>query len=188
VLVSFHLFKELLAFTANEDFMIHDNCRDNCRQMRGPLQRILISLFCVLGVLALFPKVASAHPMGNFSTNRYSRVNVGAETIELLYIVDMAEIPTHAERTAMDTDGDKVISPLEEDRYLSGMAATLPAQLVLALNGEEVRWTLTGNTLRFVPGQADLPTLRMEFVLHAPLPVSGDVQHCTMKIRTMRGD
>jgi ABC-type nickel/cobalt efflux system permease component RcnA len=146
------------------------------RTRRVHLQRGLLSLFCVLGILLFFPHRAFAHPMGNFSTNRYSRITVGADEVELLYIVDMAEIPTHAERSAMDSDGDKVISPQEEQDYLQAAAAALPAQLRLTLNGEPVAWSVSKSTLRFVPGQADLPTLRMEFVLSAALPATGDVQ------------
>jgi ABC-type nickel/cobalt efflux system permease component RcnA len=101
---------------------------------------------------------------------------VGAEDVELLYIVDMAEIPTHAERKVMDTNGDSAISPEEEQRYLEGVAASLPAQLSLTLNGEPSTWRLGDYRLLFKPGQADLPTLRMEFTFHAPLSTTGDVQ------------
>lgn len=139
-------------------------------------RRLFISLLCVLGVLAIFPQNAFAHPMGNFSVNRYSRLHVDNEAVQLLYIVDMAEIPTHAERTAMDTDGDDTISPQEEQRYLESIAATLPAQLLLTLNGEQTAWTPGEQTIGFKPGQADLPTLRMEFTFHAALPADGNVQ------------
>jgi ABC-type nickel/cobalt efflux system permease component RcnA len=140
--------------------------------MRAHWRRAIVSFFCVLGALALFPHSVFAHPMGNFSVNHYSRLAVGKEEVDLLYIVDMAEIPTHAERTAMDTNGDKEISPEEEQRYLEKMAETLPTQLSLMLDGKPAALTLGEHTLRFKPGQADLPTLRMEFSLRAPLPAS----------------
>lgn len=143
--------------------------------MLAQWQRVLIALLCVAGVLALFPQPAFAHPMGNFSTNRYSRVTVGRESVQLLYIVNMTEIPTHAERNAMDTNGDEQISAQEEQHYLESLAGALPAQLSLALNGEAVTWTLDERTLRFQPGQAELPTLRMEFTFSAPLSGTGDV-------------
>ena len=139
-------------------------------------QRALISLLCVLGVLAIFPQQAFAHPMGNFSVNRYSRVAVEKEAVQLLFIVDMAEIPTHAERTAMDTNGDQVISPEEEQRYLESIAATLPELLLLTLNGEATAWTPGERTIAFKPGQADLPTLRLEFSFGAALPATENVQ------------
>lgn len=146
---------------------------------RAYSSRIIIGLLSVLVALALFPQTAFAHPMGNFSVNRYSRLAVGGEAVELLYIVDMAEIPTHAERTLMDSDGDKAISTQEEQDYLASMATTLSSQLLLTLDGEAATWTLGEHTIHFRPGQADLPILRMEFTLRAPLPAASDVHELT---------
>src|SRR5687768_11784498 len=100
-------------------------------------RRIVFCLLCVFGVLAIFPNAAFAHPMGNFTTNRYSRIDVSRDKVTLLYIVDMAEIPTHSERLSMDTDRDKAISPQEAESYAADVAADLPAQLPLTLNGAE---------------------------------------------------
>ena len=38
-----------------------------------------------------------AHPMGNFSINHYSKIKIGQKSVEILYLVDMAEIPTYQE-------------------------------------------------------------------------------------------
>ncbi|HXF61247.1 MAG TPA: hypothetical protein VNK95_06500, partial [Caldilineaceae bacterium] len=129
---------------------------------RAGLRPLVLSLICVLGVLALLPRPAYAHPMGNFSINRYSRLTVGMDQVGLLYIVDMAEIPTHAERTAMDADGDGAVSAQEERHYLERMAAALPEQLTLQIDGAAASWTPVARRLTFPPGQAGLPTLRME--------------------------
>lgn len=37
---------------------------------------------------------ADAHPMGNISVNHYSRITVGPEQVEIVYALDLAEIPT----------------------------------------------------------------------------------------------
>ena len=34
---------------------------------------------------------AQAHPVGNYTTNRYSRLEVGHDGVSLLYLVDMAD-------------------------------------------------------------------------------------------------
>jgi ABC-type nickel/cobalt efflux system permease component RcnA len=145
------------------------------RHLLAHWRRISISVCCVLGVLALFPHTAFAHPMGNFSINHYSRLTVGADAIDVFYIVDIAEIPTHAERSAMDTNGDGDVSPQEEQSYLESVATSLPRQLLLTLNGKAATMTLGDHTLRFKAGQANLPTLRMEFNFHTPV-VAGGVQ------------
>jgi ABC-type nickel/cobalt efflux system permease component RcnA len=38
--------------------------------------------------------VAAAHPLGNFTMNRFARVEVAGDTLYVRYVVDMAEIPT----------------------------------------------------------------------------------------------
>ncbi|MEZ4583542.1 MAG: hypothetical protein R3A10_18225 [Caldilineaceae bacterium] len=48
----------------------------------------------------LLPVVALAHPLGNFSVNRYAKLDVGRSHVDVLYIVDMAEIPTLQARNA----------------------------------------------------------------------------------------
>jgi len=46
-------------------------------------------------VLILSSTVTSfAHPMGNFSVNHYAKIKVDQGSIEIKYLIDMAEIPT----------------------------------------------------------------------------------------------
>lgn len=44
----------------------------------------------------------------------------------MLYIIDMAEIPTFQERQAMDADGDGTASAAEEDAWVEQTIADLP--------------------------------------------------------------
>ena len=44
--------------------------------------------------LVLPAAVAAAHPLGNFTINRFARVQVADDTVYVRYVVDMAEIPT----------------------------------------------------------------------------------------------
>ena len=54
---------------------------------------LLLLAIVILNTLAPVRPV-EAHPMGNFSINHYAKIIPGNETIELDYIIDMAEIPT----------------------------------------------------------------------------------------------
>ena len=45
----------------------------------------------------LLARVCVAHPMGNFSINHYAGIRVEKKTVEVLYIIDRAEIPTYQE-------------------------------------------------------------------------------------------
>jgi len=51
--------------------------------------------------------------MGNFSINHYMCFEGKNDGLKLRYILDFAEIPTVTERSAMDLDGNNVISPAE---------------------------------------------------------------------------
>ena len=50
------------------------------------LSRLMLSL--TLGVALM------AHPMGNFSVSHYTKIVVGPRGADLLYVLDLAEIPT----------------------------------------------------------------------------------------------
>ncbi len=52
---------------------------------------LLLVTVCYLLVPAA---VASAHPLGNFTVNRFARVEVAGNRLYVRYVVDMAEIPT----------------------------------------------------------------------------------------------
>ena len=114
-----------------------------------------------LALILLLPSRALAHPLGNFTVNRYSRLTVEQNQIHLTYIVDMAEIPAHQARTQMDTNGDSTVDQAEQAAYVTQLLATLPNQLNLQLNGTPQPWTPVEHELTFPTGQAGLPTLRL---------------------------
>ena len=68
----------------------------SARAEARPVKRALVAL-AVLGALAV-PAVAAAHPLGNFTTNHYSRVVASGDRIYVLYVLDLAEIPTFQEK------------------------------------------------------------------------------------------
>jgi hypothetical protein len=61
---------------------------------------------------------AAAHPLGNFTINRYSRLEIGASEVRLRYVLDIAEIPAFQEGARIDRDGDGAFSETERDAYL----------------------------------------------------------------------
>src|ERR1700728_5237247 len=77
-----------------------------------------------------------AHPMGNFSVNHYSKISIGQQSVEILYLVDMAEIPTYQEMRQYDV----VAKPDEASgaRYLSLQEPILRTGLLLESDGQPV--------------------------------------------------
>ena len=75
--------------------------------------------------------------MGNFSINHHSKIKVGQRSVEILYLVDMAEIPTFQEMRQFD------ITPKTDDpsvsRYLDRQEQLLKEGLSLASDGQFVR-------------------------------------------------
>ena len=126
----------------------------------------MLALMISVGV----PAAASAHPLGNFTVNRYSKLQVGAQRLQILYVLDMAEIPAHAERAQIDVDGDGKLSTAEVDRYRTAAAAALLQGVVLTVDGTVTPLELQTARLSFAAGRAGLPTLRLELTAHTAAP------------------
>jgi hypothetical protein len=52
----------------------------------------LVSLAVACLTLALTPRPASAHPLGNFTINHYSALTVQSDRVQVIYVLDMPEI------------------------------------------------------------------------------------------------
>lgn len=142
---------------------------------RLPRRLAWLSPFMALLFVLGLASTAIAHPLGNFTINRYSRIEPARDALRVLYIVDMAEIPTHAERQAMDRDGDGTVSTAEADSYRQQMSKDLAEGLWVQANGRLVSLAIEHTQLEFPPGQAGLPTLRLVITLQGAVPGHGPV-------------
>ncbi len=116
---------------------------------------------------------AQAHPLGNFTINTYSRLDVYADVVRLRYVVDMAEIPAFQERTDLDRDGDGDLSADEERAYLRERQNALAAGLRLMLDDTPAPLAVIDSSLSHPAGQGGLTTLRLDLVLEAPAAFGG---------------
>ncbi len=122
----------------------------------------LALLALMLVALVALPATASAHPLGNFTVNRYSRLEIGAAGVRLFYVLDMAEIPTLQEKDGLiDTNNDKTISETERQVYLDRKVAELQNNLKLSVSGSPVTLRPLSKELIFPKGQGDLDTIRL---------------------------
>lgn len=62
--------------------------------------RTILFLFAALFLTAAD---SAAHPMGNFSINHYSGLEIGPAEVRVRYILDLAEIPTFEEIEKSDS-------------------------------------------------------------------------------------
>lgn len=126
--------------------------------------------FLVALLLMLRPTPTYAHPLGNFTVNRYSRLEVGASAVRIRYIIDMAEIPTFQEMPRIDTSGDGQVDTAERDAYLSSEIDTLRTNLRLSIDDAPVALQAADEQLEFPTGQGGLQTLRLSAWFTAALP------------------
>ena len=142
---------------------------------RSLLMLAIVAALVCAGLLALAkPGSASAHPLGNFTVNRYSRIEVYSDVVRVQYVLDMAEIPTFQQNSDVDTDSDGAISAYEAQSYADATAPALLANLNLSLDGERADLAIPAAYAAFPEGQGGLPTTRLTAVFETPAP-SGTV-------------
>lgn len=124
-----------------------------------------VALLPVLGDLAL------AHPLGNLTVNRYSRIEVARDEVTLRYVLDLAEIPTLQELNAAGLDQQASIAQVRQ-RLLVDKSAQLASRARLELGGHPVSWSIRERGLDMLEGQAGLRTLRIELTLAARVAVA----------------
>jgi ABC-type nickel/cobalt efflux system permease component RcnA len=123
-----------------------------------------------LTTAAVFCGGAGAHPLGNFSINRYSRLTAGPRDIRLDYVLDMAEIPTFQEMDRIDADGDGQVNAAERDAYLSRAESALLHGIHLQIAGVALPLVPRARALEMHPGQGGLSCLRVTFTARASYP------------------
>ncbi|HEU5206117.1 MAG TPA: sulfite exporter TauE/SafE family protein [Gaiellaceae bacterium] len=115
-------------------------------------RRIAIALVTLSGALAaslVTTSPASAHPLGNFTINRYAGIEVAGSEIYLRYALDVAEIPTYQ---------------LGADIRKPGYPARLALSLELGLDGRRVPLRMVAQRVTTRPGAGGLVTLRLDVV------------------------
>ncbi|RIK45068.1 MAG: high-affinity nickel-transporter [Chloroflexi bacterium] len=133
-----------------------------------PLLMLFVLLYCL--VAAARPASVAAHPLGNFTINRYSKLVFSADVVTITYVLDFAEIPTFQEMRLLDQDGDGALSEAEGRAYLDARLPELVENLRLVVAGRVLELRVDQSAASFVPGQGGLPTLRLDLQLSAPLP------------------
>jgi nickel/cobalt exporter len=120
-----------------------------------------------LAFLILSSALCFAHPMGNFSINHYSKIKIGQKSVEILYLVDMAEIPTYQAIREFS------LTPQPDDpsasRYLDREDPILRAGLSLDNDGKPVQLETISRFVAFADGAGGLPTMKIGFVFRGKL-------------------
>ena len=112
---------------------------------------LVVAAFAAIGFVLLPTAPAAAHPLGNFSVNRYAGLTVSPDRIDALAVADVAELPTLQDPPASCTEAADA--------------------LIVTVNGIALRWTVAGSSLTFASGAGGLRTSRLECRLSAPATI-----------------
>jgi nickel/cobalt transporter (NicO) family protein len=126
--------------------------------------------YCIFIAVLFLTVAAAAHPLGNFSVNQYSRLEVGKTQIKIRQILDLAEIPAFQEKTAIDKDENGALSEAELNAYAEKVTANLLANLFLTVNGAPLQIRAESKEIWLETGAGNLPTLKIRWNLIADLP------------------
>jgi ABC-type nickel/cobalt efflux system permease component RcnA len=112
-------------------------------------------LVVVLAALAALtaPAAAAAHPLGNFTVNRFSRVEVSGPRLYVRYVLDLAEIPTFQ------------AGRIDSRAY----ARRIARNALLTVDGRPGALSPVRAGVAHPRGAGGLPTTRLEVVLAGPL-------------------
>jgi nickel/cobalt transporter (NicO) family protein len=114
------------------------------------VRRALILLAAFVALAA--PAAASAHPLGNFTINRFSRIEVSGKQVYVRYVLDLAEIPTF--------QAGRIDARLYARRIASGARLTV--------HGRRVRLAPVEWAIAHPNGAGGLKTTRLEVILRGP--------------------
>ncbi len=125
-----------------------------------------------LSLLFLFAASSWAHPLGNFSVNQFSKIEVGNSKIAIRQVLDLAEIPTFQAASEIDVDKDGRFSDDELNAYQERITPGYLANLKLDVNGSPLALAVGKHAAILRPGAGGLDTLRIEWDLAATIETS----------------
>src|SRR5688572_9254918 len=107
----------------------------------------------------LFACSLFGHPMGNFSVSHYARLEIAPGTSHLLYVLDLAEIPTFELFQQWKINGR---NQSEVDSQAAVQAGEWVRNLKITSDGQNVKPEIQQVISKVLDGAGNLPVLRVE--------------------------
>ena len=79
------------------------------------LKKLFVVSLVFAGLLAVQPQPAEAHPLGNFTVNRYSRIEVYANQIRVRYVLDSRKVTIKVADEGAGFDPNAVPDPTKDE-------------------------------------------------------------------------
>jgi nickel/cobalt transporter (NicO) family protein len=136
--------------------------------------RMRTALIAAIVALAALPAAtASAHPLGNFTTNQLVTVSISEREARLGVVLDLAEIPTYQLIQRFDADGDGAITGAEREPVTAELRGEIERGLAATADHRALELAPAGApSLSFPAGQAGLSLTRLEASYEAGLPAA----------------
>ena len=132
--------------------------------------RPLIALVLAIIASGALASSATAHPLGNFTTNQLVQIGIDRESARINYVLDEAEIPTFQQLQRVGAIDPGEVPPDAVEAIEDEVLAELGAGLTLSADGEPVALSEpTAVAISFPPGQGGLKTTRFEATFTVPL-------------------
>ncbi|WP_203705079.1 HoxN/HupN/NixA family nickel/cobalt transporter [Asanoa iriomotensis] len=113
-----------------------------------------------VGFLALPSAPAAAHPLGNFSVNRYAGLTFHPDRVDAVVVADVAELPTLQDPSPTCTEAADALAVTVAD--------------------ERLTWMVEGSSLTMADGAGGLQTTRLECRLSAPVGLPAEAVAVTV--------
>lgn len=140
-------------------------------RLSQPKHRAATTILVAVMLLAGFVTQAAAHPLGNFTINHFTRIEIG-ERISIRYVVDMAEIPTFQELQTLGVGVDTKPTQAALDAYLERIARQYADGIKLSVDGKPIPFEVIGKRISMPSGAGGLPTLRIECDFAGTVPAA----------------
>jgi nickel/cobalt transporter (NicO) family protein len=123
-----------------------------------------VTLFRTTLVLTGLALAASAHPMGNFSVNHYSRLYFNEKGLQLTYVLDLAEIPTFQLLGSWQADSKDQTALDAKTRQ---QAAEWVSNLTLRQGEKRIPWGVKSVAAKTSDGAGGMAVLRIAITAEA---------------------
>ncbi|MFH1739196.1 MAG: hypothetical protein ABIH23_09315 [bacterium] len=142
----------------------------NARIWKTPILNNALRSIRIVFLLLVAPMTAHAHPMGNFTLNHTAILELTGNRIIHHALLDFAEVPSFEQFSAIDADGDRIVTPDELKGYLDRLVPEITLYYDLRVEGKKLESQLIEYTPRLYPGVVRVTCLQILIRLEAALP------------------
>ncbi|MDP9233638.1 MAG: hypothetical protein M3P01_03690, partial [Actinomycetota bacterium] len=132
-------------------------------------RKALASVLLATVVVLLNAGAASAHPLGNFTVNRFSGLEFTRDAVTVHYVVDMAEIPTYQELSRLDPSRKEQPSGQKLQSYADSLGRRVETGVHMSADGRDVPLSAGAAAASLRLGQGGLKIMRIEVTLRGSL-------------------